>query len=145
MRSRRSRKVSGFLALVLCLLVVAADRPDRAPTYRELKTLLTRAVVSGDDERIQAVLEKFSVQPGRQPTRVVIEVAAALPAKEENLFWFLIDGVTSFNRPGAFSEMGDFVVQYRKSALAREILHGLQKNRSKYVNRVLRRVFDRCG
>ncbi|MFQ5654946.1 MAG: hypothetical protein ACE5GW_09475 [Planctomycetota bacterium] len=147
-RSPISLTVALLLAAALPFLLVAfplaALDDDRAPTTGELKRLMRQAIQAQDDAGLRELLLRLGRMPGPDGARVVLDTARALPADEETYYWFLLDAVSGFAGPEAFTEMGTFLVQYRKTAIARDLLHALQKNHSKYVNRVIRRVLKGC-
>ncbi|MEM7263887.1 MAG: hypothetical protein AAF488_18010, partial [Planctomycetota bacterium] len=151
-----------LLCVILALLlgapsVVASPISPKAPTavgskdkdnkfdVRELKKLIKQAILAQDDAGLRAVLLRYAKANDRDPVRAVLDQAAKLGRKDgaEDWYWALVHGAAAFNRPLACSEMGDFIVQYRNRPIAKDLLHALQKNKSKYVTRVVRRVLDR--
>lgn len=119
-----------------------ADEKE-VPTARDIKKLVKQAVLAGDDAQLLEVLKNVGRLDGRDPTNAVLGFAAALPPEEEHYYWLLLDGVASFQRPDCFSAMGDYIVRNQKKPIARDLLHALAPNRSKYMNRVIRRVLER--
>ncbi len=122
----------------------AAD-DKKKPDVRELKNIINRAYLSQDASVLREVLLRFGRQNSREAVRAVLDQAAKFAQADdaEDWYWALVEGAASYNRPLACSEMGDFIVQYRTRPISKDLLHSLQKNNSKYVTRILRRVFDR--
>lgn len=111
----------------------------------ELKKLIKANFLSQDAEGRRELLLRCARINDRAPARVILQFARRISSKDaaNEWYWALLDGVGSFNRPEAFSEMGDFILRNRKHPVARDLMHTLQKNRSKYVNRVIRRVLEK--
>ncbi|MFN0057405.1 MAG: hypothetical protein ACKVX7_03025 [Planctomycetota bacterium] len=114
------------------------------PSAKEIRALLKQSVQAGDATGLRELLERIAKFNSPDPVRGVLELANQLPPEEETWYWALIEGAAAFNRPLAYSEMGEFLVQYRTRPIARDLLHALQSKRTKYVNRVIRRVLEGC-
>lgn len=152
----RRSTLAGLLAIPLLLgWVLLPDRAGQeaaastgdkstAPTVKDMKRLLKQAILGGDESALLETLKQLARENGRDPVRAVLDTANALPKNDEKYYWILLEGAASFKQPNSFSEMGDFLVQYRKKPISRDLMHSLQKNRSKYVNRVIRRVLAKC-
>lgn len=121
------------------------DSP-KAPSLKELKTLLRQAIQGGDESGFIEVLQRMAKVPGREPMRAVLDLALALPESEQSYYWFLLSGAASFRHSEAFTEMGDFVVAHREHPIAGDILHALSihQAKSKYYLRVVRQVLKFC-
>lgn len=133
-----------FLLLVGILATAwglhAAAEKSKEPTLKDMKKLLKQAIVGADEGALVATMKRLGRVNGRPPVRAILEVANSLPKNDETYYWVLLEGAASFKQPLAFSELGDYIVQYRKRPIARDVLHALSKNRSKYMNRVIRRT-----
>lgn len=118
---------------------------DDVPTAKEMKKLLQQAIMSGDSAGLAEVLRTLGKMPGREPAAAVLSSAAALSRGPNDIYWFLLQGVAGFRGPDAFTEMGEFVVRYKSKPVSRDLLNALRKCKSKYVNRVIRRVLANCS
>ncbi|MEE2890317.1 MAG: hypothetical protein VX404_07725 [Planctomycetota bacterium] len=114
------------------------------PSARELKKLVQQAALSGDASSLAEVLRTLGKMPGREPAAAVLSSAASLSRGPDDIYWFLLQGVAGFRGPDAFTEMGEFVVRYKSQSISRDLLNALRKCKSKYVNRVIRRVLASC-
>ncbi|RTZ91508.1 MAG: hypothetical protein DSY92_04370 [Planctomycetota bacterium] len=123
----------------------AVSLPDdeKPPTARELKKLIQQAAMSGDAAALAEVLRTVGKLPGREGTAAALSTAASLSSGPDDIYWFLLQGVAGFKGPEAFTEMGEFVLRYKSKPVSRDLLNSLAKCRSKYVNRVIRRVLER--
>lgn len=137
-------RTPALLVLLLAFGVVDLRAASPVPTLKDMKKLLKQAILGDDEAGLLTAIKQFARQPGREPTQAILETAQALPETDQKFYWILLESVAAFQRPDAFSEMGDFIVQYRKHPISRDVLHALQKNRSKYANRVIRRVLTDC-
>jgi len=113
--------------------VVSLPDDEKPPTARELKKLIQQAAMSGDAAALAEVLRTVGKLPGREGTAAVLSTAVSLSSGPDDIYWFLLQGVAGFKGPEAFTEMG----------VSRDLLNSLAKCRSKYVNRVIRRVLER--
>lgn len=113
-------------------------------TVNELKKLVQQAALSGDAASLAEVLRTIGKMPGREPAAAVLSSASSLSRGPDDIYWFLLQGVAGFKGPDAFTEMGEFVVRYRSKPISRDLLNSLRKCKSKYVNRVIRRVLADC-
>ena len=123
--------------------VVSLPDDEKPPTARELKKLIQQAAMSGDAAALAEVLRTVGKLPGREGTAAVLSTAASLSSGPDDIYWFLLQGVAGFKGPEAFTEMGEFVLRYKSKPVSRDLLNSLAKCRSKYVNRVIRRVLER--
>ncbi|MEE2883498.1 MAG: hypothetical protein VYD70_07200 [Planctomycetota bacterium] len=114
------------------------------PTAKELKKLVQQAAMSGDSVALAEVLRTLGKMPGRDPAAAILSSAASLSRGPDDIYWFLLQGVAGFKGPDAFTEMGEFVVRYKSKPISRDLLNALRKCKSKYVNRVIRRVLATC-
>ncbi|MGE4620478.1 MAG: hypothetical protein AAEJ04_11785 [Planctomycetota bacterium] len=128
-------------AAVVPLVVSSADDP---PTTKELKKLVQQAAMSGDAAALAEVLRTLGKMPGREPAAAILSSAASLSKGPDDIYWFLLQGIAGFQGPDAFTEMGEFVVRYKTKPIARDLLNALRKCKSKYANRVIRRVLASC-
>ena len=55
--------------------------------------------------------------------------AKAIQNKDENFYWFLLNGAAGFRSGGACSAIGDFVVEHRKSNISRDLMNMLQQQK----------------
>ena len=123
--------------------VVSLPDDEKPPTARELKKLIQQAAMSGDAAALAEVLRTVGKLPGREGTAAVLSTAVSLSSGPDDIYWFLLQGVAGFKGPEAFTEMGEFVLRYKSKPVSRDLLNSLAKCRSKYVNRVIRRVLER--
>ena len=123
--------------------VVSLPDDEKPPTARELKKLIQQAALSGDAAALAEVLRTVGKLPGREGTAAVLSTAVSLASGPDDIYWFLLQGVAGFKGPEAFTEMGEFVMRYKSKPVSRDLLNSLAKCRSKYVNRVIRRVLER--
>jgi hypothetical protein len=123
--------------------VVSLADDEKPPTSRELKKLIQQAAMSGDAAALAEVLRTVGKLPGREGAAAVLSSAVSLASGPDDIYWFLLQGVAGFKGPEAFTEMGEFVLRYKSKPISRDLLNSLAKCRSKYVNRVIRRVLER--
>ena len=115
------------------------------PSAKELRKLVQQAAMSGDASALAEVLRTMGRMPGRNATAAVLSTANSLSrSTADDIYWFLLQGVAGFKGADAFTEMGEFVVRYKSKPIARDLLNALRKTRSKYANRVIRRVMEYC-
>ena len=118
---------------------------DDAMSSKEMRRILQQAAMSGDAAGLAEVLRMLGKLPGRDATAAVLSTAASLSRSQaDDVYWYLLQGVAGFKGADAFTEMGEFVVRYKSKPVARDLLNSLRKTRSKYVNRVIRRVLEYC-
>lgn len=118
---------------------------DDAMSSKEMRRILQQAAMSGDAAGLAEVLRMLGKLPGRDATAAVLSTAASLSRSQaDDVYWYLLQGVAGFKGADAFTEMGEFVVRYKSKPVARDLLNSLRKTRSKYVNRVIRRVLQYC-
>lgn len=132
-----------LLSLALILPAVAAG-DDEIPSAKEMRLLLKQAALSGDPASLAEVMRRLGKIPGRDPAKVVLTSAASLGKGNDDLYWFLIEGVAAFQGPEAHTEMGEYIVRNKGHAVSRDLLNALRKNHCKYVNRVIRRVLAKA-
>ncbi|MAJ28570.1 MAG: hypothetical protein CMJ92_04105 [Planctomycetes bacterium] len=125
---------------------VSADEDEKGePSAKDLRKLVQQAAMSGDASALAEVLRTLGRMPGRNATAAILSTASSLSKSQaDDIYWFLLQGVAGFKGADAFTEMGEFVVRYKSKPVARDLLNALRKSRSKYVNRVIRRVFEFC-
>ncbi|MEM7165096.1 MAG: hypothetical protein AAF581_06495 [Planctomycetota bacterium] len=136
--------VTLLLASVVGVLAstAAADSKKGRLTGKEMKKLLVQAIAGGDEVALREALKRLARIPGRDATRVILDTANQISGKDETSYWHLLDGAASFKHGLAFSEIGDFVIQYRKKSISRDVMMAMTKSRSKYMNRVIRKVLE---
>ncbi|NCF56697.1 MAG: hypothetical protein GWP41_10615 [Planctomycetia bacterium] len=118
---------------------------DDAMSSKEMRRILQQAAMSGDAAGLAEVLRMLGKLPGRDATAAVLSTAASLSRSQaDDVYWYLLQGVAGFKGADAFTEMGEFVVRYKSKPVSRDLLNSLRKTRSKYVNRVIRRVLEYC-
>lgn len=137
--------LGGLLASLGVLApALANEKGDKTKLdERAMKKMIAQAVAGGDEVALRAVLKRLGRVPGREAARVILSTAAKLQnSANQTPYWQLLDGVASFRHGLAFSEAGDFVIQYRNKPISRDVMLALSKSRSKYMNRVVRRVLE---
>lgn len=117
---------------------------DEPLSAKEMKKLVQQAAMSGDSAALAEVLRTLGKIPGREAAAAVLSSAAALSRGPDDIYWFLLQGVAGFKGADAFTEMGEFIVRYKSKPVSRDLLNALRKCKSKYVNRVIRRVLSNC-
>ncbi|MBT6541370.1 MAG: hypothetical protein HN940_06480 [Planctomycetes bacterium] len=121
---------------------VELPKDEDGLSAKEIRKLVQQAAMSGDASALAEVLRTVGKMPGRDGAASVLATAAALEKGPDDIYWFLLQGVAGFKGPDAFTEMGEFVIRYKSKAIARDLLNSLRKCRSKYANRVIRRVLE---
>lgn len=122
-----------------------ADEDDEGPSAKDLRKMVQQAAMAGDASALAEVLRTLGKMPGRNATAAVLSTANSLSrSTADDIYWFLLQGVAGFKGADAFTEMGEFAVRYKSKPIARDLLNALRKTRSKYVNRVIRRVMEYC-
>ena len=126
-------------------VITEEDDENAEPSAKDLRKLVQQAAMSGDASALAEVLRTLGRMPGRNATAAILSTASSLSKSQaDDIYWFLLQGVAGFKGADAFTEMGEFVVRYKSKPVARDLLNALRKSRSKYVNRVVRRVFEFC-
>ncbi|MDE0959752.1 MAG: hypothetical protein OSB09_03140 [Planctomycetota bacterium] len=125
--------------------LIGDDGQEEGLSAKEIRKLVQQAAMSGDASALAEVLRTVGKMPGPDGAASVLATAAALDQGPDDIYWFLLQGVAGFKGPDAFTEMGEFVIRYKSKAISRDLLNALRKCRSKYVNRVIRRVFHQGG
>ena len=139
-----------FLCVFVCLAfgsgASVASAAESGPSYKEMRKLIKQAMLANDEEGLLQVLRKIGALPGREPVQAVLESAKSIQSKDENFYWFLLNGAAGFRSGGACSAIGDFVVEHRKSNISRDLMNMLQqqKRKPKYFGRIVRRVLEFC-
>lgn len=134
-----------ILVIILPFGVSADDSEKKALDESELRKILKENFLAQDPEGRREILLRCARINERFPARSILDFARKLAKHDEatDWYWALVEGVGAFNRPEAMSELGDYILRYRKDPMSRDVLHALQKNRGKYVNRVIRRVLEK--
>ncbi len=118
---------------------------EEGPSAKDLRKLVQQAAMSGDAAGLAEVLRTLGKMPGRNATAAILSTASSLSrSQSDDIYWFLLQGVAGFKGADAFTEMGEFVVRYKSKPVSRDLLNALRKSRTKYVNRVIRRVLEYC-
>lgn len=126
-----------FLAIAAGPLAAA----PRGPDVSGLKSSLIRAIARQRDETaVEAV--KGLIRAGEPGADALLSVLRRLPRRAERYYWIILDGISAFRSPRAYSVIGDAVLRYRRTPLGQDLLLALQNARSRFVNRVVRRVLE---
>ena len=124
-------------------VMLEGEDEDSGPSLKDLRKLVQQAAMAGDASALAEVLRTIGKMPGRNGAAAVLSTAAALDKGPDDIYWFLLQGVAGFKGADAFTEMGEFVIRYKGKPISRDLLNSLRKCRSKYANRVIRRVLER--
>ncbi|MCA8962070.1 MAG: hypothetical protein KDC38_16200, partial [Planctomycetes bacterium] len=147
-RRRRPGASMSSLVLAIALTLVgvgaatADEKKDIDPS--DIKKLVKQSFFAQDHAGLREILLRCARMNATEPTQALLEQAQKFgqAADGEDWYWGILQGVGSFNRPLAMTAIGDYVVNQRRQPISRDLLQSLQNNRSKYVNRVIRRVLD---
>ncbi|MBN1419671.1 MAG: hypothetical protein JXP34_12910 [Planctomycetes bacterium] len=124
-------------------LLFALGRPVAAaePSVDGLRRSLVQAISKQDSAGTIAAV-KGLIAAGKPGAEVILGLLPRLPAEAGRSYWILLDGLAAFRDPGSYSLIGDAVLKYRRAALGQDLLVALGRCRSRFVNRVVRRVLE---
>jgi hypothetical protein len=117
-----------YRAVITALLVALVATLARAEDSYEDQ--LRRALTVGDLERAEAAILELHRIGGTRRIQFVFSCLAAVPPKQEIIYWLLVRGATGFGDRAALSALGDFIVANRGNPLSRDLMFGIQGNRS---------------
>lgn len=129
-----------FACLFLCHAPAAAA--GQANVSQE-KRNLTKAIATQSDSATIAAIKSL-IRAGEPGAEVLLSMAPRLAGKAERSYWLVLDGLSAFKDPMAYTKIGEAILKYRKSALGGDLLLAMQSCRSRFVIRVVRRVLSGC-
>lgn len=135
-------KTRRLVVLGLVFGTALASNPARAGGA-ELKKALEgakAAASSGDADALDRHLRAALAEGGKPPVKGLLELAAAFPAGKEALYWQVVGGLCGVTDKQGLDGIGDFLEANGEAPLARDLMLGLQANRSTEVLELHRRL-----
>jgi len=126
---------------LLLLLVLAQPAAAAEPNVDGARRNLIQAISKQDSAATVAAV-KGLIAAGPPGAEVILGLLPRLPAEAGRSYWILLDGLAAFRDPGSYSLIGDAVLKYRRAPLGQDLLVALGRCRSRFVNRVVRRVLE---
>lgn len=130
-------------ALLLSMFAVVAEGQDKE--FKKLKKDLTKAVTSGDSDKIADALVEVLVHGGPDAVKLIVAIIEKLPSNRQIIYWQLVKGVCTVTDRGAMTTLAEAIVKHRKDALGRDLLFALQNNRCRNAAIVHQAVLEKCS
>jgi hypothetical protein len=139
---KRPRTAAGpAILLSLAFSVLAVEAADKAKAEKALKEALGAENAAG----VQAACDELIEAGGKDAMGAILGLA---PKVEGAFYWQLVGAASGFRDQPALDELGKFVVAHQsdaKSSLSRDLVFGLQNNKSERVIAPLSFVLEKGG
>jgi hypothetical protein len=126
------------------VLVAALAAPALAADRSQAERALKDAAAAGNAEGVQTACDELIECGGKESLDAIL---ALLPKVSNQIYWQLASAAGGFKDAPALEELGKQIVSHQgdKSGISRDLLFGLQNNRSSGVTQPLAHVLEKAS
>jgi len=135
-------RIAALAALALIFTFALAAYAEDV-NWSSLQNALRQAVAANNVEAVKKAVIPIVNAGGKQAVDIVLDVLDKVPKSQDEIYWMLVNAITTVTDPQALSALADYMCE-RKDSTARDLLFGLQTNRVIEVVKLLGRVLEKC-
>jgi hypothetical protein len=112
--------------------------------WGKLQSALKQGIVKNRPEDVKKALIPLVNAGGKKAVDIVVGAVDKIPGMDEQIYWMLVSAITTITDPPGLDALADAIISH-KGSLSRDLMFGLQTNRSLEVVALYERVLLKCA
>ncbi|TET38441.1 MAG: hypothetical protein E3J72_02825 [Planctomycetota bacterium] len=112
--------------------------------WGKLQSALKQGIVRNRPEDVKKALIPLVNAGGKKAVDIVVGAIDKIPGMQDQIYWMLVSAITTITDPPGIDALADAIISH-KGSLSRDLMFGLQTNRSLEVVALYERVLLKCA